>query len=512
MQRFRVDAVVSASDLLPVRPLGERYHDALAIGGDPATPVIDHGTTHPLLAAVGIAFAQHRPLVLSPDAVWLTIAQGVAQHVRLHAEELRGRLVRHEGRKRLTIVRDAIPDDAQAWASAVVEFRGLLADEIGSGRARLFECDFSTSTEVERLASQIVLLDAYSPYFSYWMTCVCGIPEITLLGTVEDWRRIRARLDVIAELDLGFWCRSLVPIVDQFVRAASGKADVAFWRRIYMPVDAYGGDVITGWITRLYPYIKVGGKVDTPNPMLELAIDEPKNRTSKKQRTYSGPGISGDTVPASVSRVTVRIVDLMAREIKAVALVAGVTAVVQDGDGSLRPIAGWHLEDARVQMGDVVERILAEHHVVRPDPDEQRRFLGGPAEVLELYSQIEAATLFKGPRAWQLRSPREHQWVHVAPAGRWSFHRIADLPAGMSLCFATGDYTGPVYWVLCRLGAPESVGPGEIRIMPERVAALDPPSQIRVLGTSLAAILDAALVTDGEIDHLEVGRLSDLMV
>ncbi|MGI5501316.1 DUF4419 domain-containing protein [Lentzea sp. CA-135723] len=28
------------------------------------------------------AFAEHRPLVLSPDAVWLTITRGIAQRVR----------------------------------------------------------------------------------------------------------------------------------------------------------------------------------------------------------------------------------------------------------------------------------------------------------------------------------------------------------------------------------------------------------------------------------------------
>ena len=247
---------------------------------------------------------------------------------------------------------------------------------------------------------------------------------------------------------LGLWCRSLVPIVDQFVRAASGKVDVAFWRRIYMPVDAYGGDVITGWITRLYPYIEVEGKVDTPNPMLELAIDEPKHRTSKKQRMYNGPGIRSDAVPMSVSRATVRIIDPMSREIKAVALVAGVTAVVQADDGALRPIAGWHLENARAQMGDVIERILAEHQVVRPSSGEPRRFLSGSAEVMELYSQIETATLFKGPRAWHLRSPREHQRVHLTRAAEWSLDRIADLPSGMSLCSAMGDYAGTVYWVV----------------------------------------------------------------
>lgn len=76
---------------------------------------------------------------------------------------------------------------------------------------------------------------------------VCGIPEITLLGTAEDWRRIRERLDVIAELDLALWCQSLVPIIDQFVRAAAGDIDVNIWRRIYNPIDAYGGEIITGW-------------------------------------------------------------------------------------------------------------------------------------------------------------------------------------------------------------------------------------------------------------------------
>src|ERR1043166_6958408 len=169
MVTFGVDEVEPAAAPLPVSTLGERYRDALAFGGDADASVIAHGDTHPLLAAVGIAFAQHRPLVLSPDAVWLTIAQGVAQHVRHNAEELRARLVRHDGRKRLEVVCDALPSDAGSWRAAIGELRRVLGDEIGDGRARLFECDFSTSTEVERTVGQIVLLDAYSPYYSYWM-------------------------------------------------------------------------------------------------------------------------------------------------------------------------------------------------------------------------------------------------------------------------------------------------------------------------------------------------------
>jgi hypothetical protein len=314
MVTFGVNEVSPASEALPTRPLRERVPEALTIGGDPATPIVDHGVTHPLLGAVGLAFAQHRPLVLSPDAVWLTIAQGIAQHVRLNAEALRPRLVRHDGRARLSVTWDgAMPEDAASWTALVAALRSELAAQIGDGRARLFECDFSTSTDVERVASQVVMLDAYAPYFSYWMTCACGIPAITLTGTPADWRRIRERVDVIAELGLERWCRSLVPITDQLVRAAAGDADVAFWRRIYNPIDAYGADVITGWITRLYPYLVSGGVMGAPNSMLDLPIDEPRGltawRNSPLSPFYSGPGLRSNDVPDTRARVAVRVVD-----------------------------------------------------------------------------------------------------------------------------------------------------------------------------------------------------------
>src|SRR5580658_4587686 len=62
---------------------------------------------HPLIDAVHIAFSQHRPLTLSPDDIWLVIAQGFGHHVAENAEALRHRLVRHQGRRELTAtVRD----------------------------------------------------------------------------------------------------------------------------------------------------------------------------------------------------------------------------------------------------------------------------------------------------------------------------------------------------------------------------------------------------------------------
>ncbi len=519
MVTFEVDEVSPASEALPTRPLRERFPEALTIGGDPATPIVDHGATHPLLGAVGLAFAQHRPLVLSPDAVWLTIAQGVAQHVRLNAEALRPRLVRHDGRARLTVGwNGAMPEDAASWTALVAAFRGELAEQIGDGRARLFECDFSTSTDVERVASQVVLLDAYAPYFSYLLTCVCGIPAITLTGTPADWRRIRERVDVIAELGLERWCRSLVPIADQLVRAAAGDADVAFWRRIYNPIDAYGGDVITGWITRLYPYLVSGGVVGAPNSMLDLPIDEPRGLTAPRtSRSYDGPGLRSDAVPDTRARVTVRVVDRVAGVLGAVALEAGLVAVAQDADGALRPIAGWHLERATVHISEVLDRIARDHRTipVSDSPAAEDPFTSrGPAEVIALFSRFEAVTLFEGERAWKIRPQRDHDAVELADADAdadLSIYRVIDLEDGRSICYAKEWGTDALHWLVCRVRKPVPSPPGELEDNWQPVI-VEPPSEIPLLGTSLAAILDAALETGGEIGHLETGLLAQLLL
>jgi hypothetical protein len=476
MVMFQVDEVQAATTRLPTRRLGELWGDTLVFGGDPATPVIDHGDTHPLLAAVGIAFAQHRPLILSPDVVWLTIAQGVAQHVRLNAEALRSRLVRHTGRKPLVVEWDGdMPTDSAEWAAVIAAFRSRLTDEIGGGRAALFECDFSTSTDVERVASQIVLLDAYSPYFSLWLTCICGIPSITLTGTVADWRRIRERIDVIAELDLAVWCRSLAPIADQFVRAAAGDVDVAFWRRIYNPDDAYGGEVISGWITRLYPYVKGNGAVDVPNPMLALPIDEP--RRIKPGKHYSGPGLRSDSVPSTRSRVRIHLVNGSSTP-GSVALEAGVVAIAQEPDLALRPLIAWRLARGTVEIEEVVDRVLADRRTTVVEARGQRYELEGPAEVIALYRRLEAATLFEPSHAWRIRAPWEHHRLEMK--GREQVCCLIDLPDGRRVGYRSDPRTDLIRWYLCK--------PGE-----SKAATID-------LGTSLAAILDAALDADGAIN------------
>ncbi|MFF4241469.1 DUF4419 domain-containing protein [Actinomadura geliboluensis] len=497
MVTFRVDDVMPAAEPLPTLPLGDQFADAVVVGGDPSVRVLESNGVHPLLSAVGRAFAEHRPLVLSPDAVWLTIMQGLAQHVRLRSEELRPRLVGHLGRKRLTAVLDGpMPQDADSWQDAVESLSKILRSE--TDNTDEFDCDFSTSTDVERMAGRVVLLDAYSPYFAVWMICVCGIPSITLTGTVEDWQKIRDRVDTIATYDLGTWCRSLAAIADQCVRTAKGEVNTEFWRRIYNPIDAYGGEVITGWVARLYPYLTGGGEATEPNPLLELTIDEPRNATTDPSGFYRGPGIRSDRVPATLSRVRVNVNDRAGRVNRAMALHAGLTSVAQDRDGALRPLGGWYLAPATVEIDDVIDRIVRDHATEPPQP---HRWYHASAELAALYRRIGSATMFEG--AWRLRLAAAHRSI-LRGAGQCPIETVIDLSDGRSISAAIDFDTQTLYWIACRIEQADTKPQDPPN---HRSKLVDDPADVPVYGTSLALLLDAALDSGGDISHLEIGRL-----
>lgn len=525
---FALDDVARASEPLPTRRLADAAGEALAIGGDPELPVVDHGPTHPLLGAVHLAFAGHRPLALSPDAVWLTIAQGVAQHVRLNAEALRPRLVRHAGVKPIQVAWGGpLPTDPAAWGAIVAAFRDLLADEVGAGRARLFECDFSTTTDVERVAGRVVLMDVLAPYFDYYLACICGIPEITLLGEPDDWRRIRERVDVLAELDLEVWARSLAPICDHFVLAASGRPDLGFWRRIYKPRDAYGGEVITGWIARFYPYLVADGRVSHPNPLLELPLDEPRDATSGDERWYQGPGVRSDAVPAGASTARIHVVNMESGERSEVALEGGVLAVTQDEGGRLTPRCGWALRRATPAIASVIERIRAGHSFAPAQAREwrQQMSLAGPADFVGLYHELEEATLFAATRPWRILPPAQHRRIlFPTPNGQTADAlRFLDLPDGTFL--AVASVRGGSVLVRARADALEPppppppstgdpYGPETIEVLPRELRSRQPVAEVAILRAPLAEILTAALDAGdagGSPELAESGHLLDVI-
>ena len=342
--RFRVSEVERAP--LPLRapagaawePLGSPVE---AWGVNAAGPVL--GSSHGLLEAVECAFSGHYPLVLTPDGIWLCIAQAFATHVKENAERLRGKFVRHEGKEILCVRRDDFIKGSREnpWPEAFSCFSEQIAARIGRQRD-LVVCDFSTTGPCERAASEIVLMDAMQSYFSYEMLTSCGIPEITLEGTLDDWRSIRRRARALEEYELDWWVAGLMPVLDELEATAAGRIDVAFWRSLFKLQGGSGGPYVTGWINVLFPYLQYRGVFHRNGAVTSWA-------EGLNEQESCGGAARAD-IPVGVSCVPFAWEHLGTRH--SMELLGGFFGFAQDAETlALRPAIGWAVRDAETLAG-----------------------------------------------------------------------------------------------------------------------------------------------------------------
>lgn len=302
--------------------------------------VIGMGAMHQFVGAVGRAFAVHYPLVLSPDSVWLTISQGLAHHINANAEAVRKKFVAHEGKVQIVIRRDNFIKGAQDndWEGAFGEFSSKIEAHIGKANHEMIVADFSTTGPVERAASEVVLMDAMQSYFDYGVMTMCGIPDIELLGTAQDWERLRDKVNgwtFGGKADLSWWTTPLKRVLDGFVSAARGKAEVEWWESIYKEGGFRGsGSVskISGWINWLFPYVRDGEGGFRKNDKVGV------------QGLKVGDGLEAKDYPSSLAKVPFEW--NYYGQVFQMELLAGITAVVQDQESyAVAPNIGWAVRE-----------------------------------------------------------------------------------------------------------------------------------------------------------------------
>ncbi|CAG8472181.1 13729_t:CDS:1 [Acaulospora colombiana] len=221
-------------------------------------------TSHGLASAILHAYTLHQHLQFSPDDVWLTITQGVSRHILGSAERYRYLFVDHAGQKDVLIDAQDIIGVMDGnffgdWAQAIERLSSSVDEQVKKvDLKRFFECDFSTTTNASVTSSRIVLLEAMKKYFRYSLRVGCGIPKVTLDGTLEDWLHLQEKVRKLHDLglDLNFWLEKLEPVIAQFVATYRGNVDEKFWSMVMTQVP-YGSGSLTdawdGWIAALFP-------------------------------------------------------------------------------------------------------------------------------------------------------------------------------------------------------------------------------------------------------------------
>jgi hypothetical protein len=315
---------------LPVNRLPEtKTHEAVRarLGGRveacrdyTSTSVASH--SHPLVDACLRAWLDHRPLALTPDDIWLAIAQTFAQHVHENAAHLRAQLVSHDGREPLVVDGSRwgfVPRSPEnPWPLVFAEFANEIRAKSPVG-FDLVVTEFTTTGPAELAAQQVALMDALQSYFDYVFLPACGLPGVTLYGDVSDGERLRAKAAVLGRCGLERWVRKLDPILGRLEATARGSPDLGFWRDLVRFREEGRGcgkrRTVNGWLTTLLPF---GRRTGTG-----LQLDGERSVTD---------------FPSGLSAVPVR--EINGREVRALEFVAGFVGIAQRGL-ELRPRIGW---------------------------------------------------------------------------------------------------------------------------------------------------------------------------
>ncbi len=207
--------------------------------------------------AVFTSYADHRPLVLCPDDLWMLICQGFSIHVNKNFTALKSSLFLSDQVKTLVVRNDSLPNaNPKDWDQLIHSF----ADSIRSyTRQDLFHemmQQFSTTTETETVAYEVTLMESVKQAFSYVGITGCGIPSITLQGTLQDWQQLEEKVKFLKAYGMEDWMEVLQPVLHQFTEAYQGRVDVKFWQGLFKEETDYGKLAVNGWIIKFFPYLK----------------------------------------------------------------------------------------------------------------------------------------------------------------------------------------------------------------------------------------------------------------
>ena len=231
------------------------------------TNIFNLGKTS-LIAGLILAYKNHYPITISPDMIWLLILQGYSRFMEKYSELVREKYVNFEGQKALHVKRLGIfPETAtmEVWRGIIQEFTQKIEDNVGKEVVSNLKSDFSTTNPVALTTSQVSIMSAMKQYFTYSVLMGgCGISSITLEGSLEDWKKIKSKLEFLSGKAMKWWTKHLLPIIDNIIETKNfyqknnsiNKKLVEFWKnmiRVKGKGDLYDPHMINGWIIKFIP-------------------------------------------------------------------------------------------------------------------------------------------------------------------------------------------------------------------------------------------------------------------
>ncbi|KAJ9076972.1 hypothetical protein DSO57_1021159 [Entomophthora muscae] len=210
--------------------------------------------------AILLAHEQHHGLTLSPDQILIALAQALSIHAMQgeHMNRLWLFPVTPDGGRIFATQDLAIYSPIHDWTAVVCDFGDITAIKIRPEISNLLSLGFTTSTRASKTAASLSVIGVHH-FLPHHVDAPGGaVPEIELMGTLNDWQQLRARVEAILSRfeDITFWKDPLLAVLDQFVAAASGRASIPHWKQMVKIQGVNQGSLISGWMNVFFPYLQ----------------------------------------------------------------------------------------------------------------------------------------------------------------------------------------------------------------------------------------------------------------
>ena len=269
-----------------------------------------------LIQGLILAYKNHYPITVTPDMIWILFLQGFSRFMEKFHDSVREEFVSFSGKKDLNIERlELTPYTAtkEDWDGIMKEFVEKISEHIGQETIDNLECNFSTTTQVAQVTSQVSIMSAMKQYFNYKLKMRgCGISSINLEGSMEDWEKIKKKLEFLSNKKLNCWTKKLIPIIDKILETKNyynyngqlSEELIDFWKgmiRVKGKGGLYDPHIINGWIVKFIPilsnkkleiYDEINEK-EIPNQIIRCPMELTCLLSKRKKIEYSCSLFSG---------------------------------------------------------------------------------------------------------------------------------------------------------------------------------------------------------------------------
>jgi hypothetical protein len=219
----------------------QHVHNMLVLNGS-ADNVYKGPGDNGFLSVIYEAYNNHWAVKTVPDDWWHTIIRTVAIAIDNNSKknETRDFFVNFQGKKQLVVNVD------RSNGIDYNRFFQLMTNLVQSnikveGYVDTIRSDFTTSTSVHRISSEITIMSSMQEYFEYVMQFMCGIPYVELVGTEQDWMHLKQKflelksllLPIENHIDLADWWDRIEVILDKLIDSYRGNADINWWTNIF---------------------------------------------------------------------------------------------------------------------------------------------------------------------------------------------------------------------------------------------------------------------------------------